>query len=45
MFNQLEAIAKRHMPQTPVLHCRISKALEPHNVDDDVRFLSELTLC
>ena len=36
MFNRLEEIAKSEMPCTPVLGCRISKALEPENVYDDV---------
>lgn len=36
MFNQLEMIAKEEQPRTPVLGCRISKALEPENVLDDV---------
>lgn len=32
MFNKLEEIAQSESPQTPVLHCRISRALEPRNV-------------
>lgn len=32
MFNKLEEIAQSEYPQTPVLHCRISRALEPRNV-------------
>lgn len=32
MFNKLEEIAQSQFPQTPVLHCRISRALEPQNV-------------
>ena len=40
MFNRLEEIAKSEMPCTPVLGCRISKALEPENVYDDVSQLS-----
>ena len=43
MFNQLEAIAKSDIPRTPVLGSRISKALEPQYVGDDVGIsLSEL---
>jgi hypothetical protein len=37
MFNSLEAIACSTTPRTPVLKCRISRALEPRNVDDAVR--------
>ena len=36
MFNGLEGIAKSDEPATPVLGCRISKALEPENVLNDV---------
>lgn len=36
MFNKLEQIAKDAQPSTPVLGCRISKALEPEFVSDDV---------
>ena len=36
MFNSLEAVARSDAPQTPVLDCRISRALEPRNVDDAV---------
>ncbi|XP_052279468.1 DNA polymerase subunit gamma-1-like isoform X1 [Dreissena polymorpha] len=35
MFNRLEEIANRTEPRTPVLGCRISKALEPDNVLDE----------
>ncbi|XP_069138631.1 DNA polymerase subunit gamma-1-like [Argopecten irradians] len=35
MFNQLEDIATRPSPTTPVLGCHISKALEPQFVGDD----------
>lgn len=35
MFNKLEQIAKNEQPSTPVLGCRISKALEPEFVSDD----------
>ncbi|ESO96346.1 hypothetical protein LOTGIDRAFT_239325 [Lottia gigantea] len=35
MFNALEMIARLHEPKTPVLGCRISKTLEPHNVLED----------
>ncbi|CAF2224718.1 unnamed protein product [Rotaria magnacalcarata] len=34
MFNSLETIARDESPKTPVLNCRISRALEPHNVSD-----------
>lgn len=37
MFNALEFIASCEKPVTPVLECRISKALEPLFVLDDVR--------
>lgn len=37
MFNSLEAIALSEEPKTPVLDCRISRALEPKNVSDGVR--------
>jgi hypothetical protein len=37
MFNSLESIAQSVTPATPVLGCRISRALEPQNVDDAVR--------
>ncbi|XP_067132556.1 DNA polymerase subunit gamma-1 isoform X1 [Centruroides vittatus] len=33
MFNKLEEIAQSSEPRTPVLGCRISKALEPETVD------------
>ena len=36
MFNALEKIANSEAPVTPVLGCRISKALEPRYVLDDV---------
>jgi DNA polymerase gamma 1 len=35
MFNKLEEIAQSDSPQTPVLHCRISRALEPRNVGNE----------
>lgn len=35
MFNALESIANSEAPVTPVLGCRISKALEPRYVLDD----------
>ena len=41
MFNALESVANSENPVTPVLGCRISKALEPRYVLDDV---SELHL-
>lgn len=34
MFNKLEAIAREAEPRTPVLGCRLSRALEPDNVYD-----------
>ncbi len=37
MFNSLEKIACSETPETPVLKCRISRALEPRNVSDGVR--------
>lgn len=36
MFNKLEAIAHSGEPATPVLGCRISRALEPGAVRDEV---------
>ena len=42
MFNRLEEIARSEMPCTPVLGCRISKALEPDTVYDDVSFCSQI---
>ncbi|XP_023224384.1 DNA polymerase subunit gamma-1-like [Centruroides sculpturatus] len=36
MFNKLEEIAQSSEPRTPVLGCRISKALEPETVDKNV---------
>ncbi|PIK41139.1 putative DNA polymerase subunit gamma-1-like [Apostichopus japonicus] len=35
MFNQLEAIANSPEPRTPVLGCRISRALEPQAVNNE----------
>nr|SVE74012.1 EOG090X00SQ [Daphnia barbata] len=35
MFNKLEEIAQSQEPETPVLHCRISRALEPRNVGNE----------
>jgi len=35
MFNKLEEIAQSASPKTPVLGCRISRALEPQNVGRD----------
>ncbi|XP_061577510.1 DNA polymerase subunit gamma-1 isoform X1 [Cololabis saira] len=35
MFNKLESIAHSTQPATPVLHCRISRALEPKAVKDE----------
>lgn len=37
MFNKLESIAHSAQPATPVLGCRISRALEPKAVRDEVR--------
>lgn len=37
MFNKLESIAHSDRPATPVLGCRISRALEPRAVKDEVR--------
>lgn len=37
MFNKLESIAHSEEPATPVLGCRISRALEPSVVQDEVR--------
>ncbi len=37
MFNKLESIAHSEEPATPVLGCRISRALEPSAVQDEVR--------
>lgn len=39
MFNKLEAIAHSEQPATPVLGCRISRALEPRAVREEVRLL------
>jgi len=36
MFNKLESIAHSAQPATPVLGCRISRALEPLVVGDEV---------
>ncbi len=44
MFNSLEAIACSETPQTPVLKCRISRALEPRNVSDGVRGIIKFKL-
>ena len=43
MFNSLEAVARSDEPRTPVLECRISRALEPRNVNDEVRRRSKVT--
>lgn len=37
MFNKLESIAHSAQPATPVLGCRISRALEPKAVKNEVR--------
>ncbi|CAF0847266.1 unnamed protein product [Adineta ricciae] len=34
VFNSLEDVARSSQPQTPVLQCRISRALEPQNVGE-----------
>ena len=39
MFNKLESIAHSAQPATPVLGCRISRALEPKAVSNEVRTL------
>lgn len=36
MFNKLEDIARSENPKTPVLEARMTTALEPQNVGDDV---------
>lgn len=36
MFNKLESIAMSETPCTPVLGCRISRALEPSAVQGEV---------
>ena len=41
MFNSLETIARSAAPKTPVLECRISRALEPKNVSESVREIKE----
>ena len=38
MFNKLEKIAQSEEPRTPVLECRISRALEPWIVGNEVRY-------
>lgn len=38
MFNKLESIAHSAQPATPVLGCRISRALEPKAVRNEVRW-------
>lgn len=42
MFNKLESIAHSAQPATPVLGCRISRALEPKAVKDEVRLCSSV---
>lgn len=42
MFNKLESIAHSAQPATPVLGCRISRALEPKAVKDEVRQCSSV---
>lgn len=41
MFNQLEAIANSPEPRTPVLGCRISRALEPQAVNNEVNLVDQ----
>lgn len=41
MFNKLESIATSDAPRTPVLGCRISRALEPSAVQGEVFTLGE----
>ena len=41
MFNALEKVANSKEPTTPVLGCRISKALEPKYVLDDVSWKTD----
>ncbi len=36
MFNKLESVAMSENPRTPVLDCKITKALEPEYVDSNV---------
>ena len=36
MFNKLESIAQSEEPETPVLGCKISRALEPNIVGNKV---------
>ena len=36
MFNKLESIAQSEEPKTPVLGCKISRALEPSIVGNKV---------
>lgn len=36
MFNKLEMVANSKEPVTPVLKCRMSRALEPKHVGTDV---------
>ena len=39
MFNKLESIAQSEEPKTPVLGCRISRALEPSIVGNKVSII------
>lgn len=41
MFNKLESIAQSAQPATPVLGCRISRALEPKAVGNEVRWTNQ----
>lgn len=44
MFNKLESIAHSPQPATPVLGCRISRALEPRAVKNEVRVRLNINL-
>jgi hypothetical protein len=50
MFNQLESIAARAIPTTPVLGCRLSNGLQPDRLkkvqsyDTTCSFYSEMSL-
>lgn len=41
-FNKLEdlALSSKQYPQTPVLGCKISRALGPQNVDKEVLYVT-----
>ena len=44
MFNKLESVIMEEQPRTPVLGCRISKALEPEKVNSNVRRQNRIVL-